>query len=224
MSLIKSILILLVLILSFALSVVLKPNKKIVDSSLMPNFEDMIPREFGSWKVDTKLPMILGDPAMEGKLNAIYSQNLSRTYVNESGVRIMLSIAYGVDQSDSMQVHKPEVCYPAQGFVINSIAKGLLNVANKQIPVTYLDTAMNSRREFVTYWILVGDEVVDGGMQRKLKQLEYGLQGIVADGLLFRVSSLGSAGEEEFLYQKEYIHSLLSSMGSNDRSMLIGKN
>lgn len=221
MTFVKSILILLVLVLSSVLSILLKPNELIVDLVQLPNFEEMIPRQFGIWKIDSSIPMVLGDPALESKLNAIYSQNLSRTYVNDEA-RIMLSIAYGVDQSDSMQVHKPEVCYPAQGFVINSISKGTMDLDFKQIPVTYLDTEKNFRREFVTYWILVGDQVVDGGLERKLKQLEYGLQGITPDGLLFRVSSIGIEMDKELRNQKQFIVTFLRFLEDEQRVKLIG--
>jgi hypothetical protein len=38
--------------------------------------------------------------------------------VNAGGSRIMLSFAYGGDQHGSLLAHNPEVCYPAQGFVL----------------------------------------------------------------------------------------------------------
>jgi EpsI family protein len=40
-------------------------------------------------------------------------------YVNASGYRIMLSLAYGSDQRGALQAHKPEVRYPAQGFTLH---------------------------------------------------------------------------------------------------------
>ena len=43
------------------------------------------------------------------------STSMSATTV----IRSHASIIYGSDQRRSLQVHKPEVCYPAQGFVLN---------------------------------------------------------------------------------------------------------
>lgn len=223
MSYLKSTIVLISFLTALYLGHSLKPSLDSINLSNQPDFEKIIPMSFERWHVDSDIPMVLGDPELESKLNIIYSQNVSRTYVNENDQRIMLSVAYGSDQRDSMQVHKPEVCYPAQGFVVNSVSKGELNIGFKKIPATYLDTAMNSRREFVTYWILVGNQVVDGGMQRKLKQLEFGLRGVIPDGLLFRVSSIGLDGKKELLLQKKFIISLLRSVNKPERHKLIGQ-
>jgi len=51
-------------------------------------------------------------------LDKLYSQILNRVYVNATGYRIMLLLAYGSDQHGSLQADKPEVCYPAQGFAL----------------------------------------------------------------------------------------------------------
>ncbi len=56
-------------------------------------------------------------PAEENSLAArLYNQSLARLYVNAAGEGVMLVIAYGNTQSDSLQLHRPEVCYPAFGF------------------------------------------------------------------------------------------------------------
>ena len=65
--------------------------------------------------------------AKEAIINKIYNQTLTRTYINPRGDRIMLSIAYGRDQSDALQMHKPELCYPAQGFRLLNNQRGTLD-------------------------------------------------------------------------------------------------
>lgn len=57
-------------------------------------------------------------PELANNLDKLYSQTLTRTYINNDGYRIMLSVAYGENQlsSDVTQVHRPEFCYVAQGF------------------------------------------------------------------------------------------------------------
>ncbi len=222
MTWIKSSLIFSVLVLALFLSDYLKPVLQPKDPENHVNFEQLIPKEFGDWKVVEDQLMVIADPELEGKLAKIYSQNISRTYVNAQGQQVMLSLAYGEDQSDSMSVHKPEVCYPAQGFVVASNKKTYIDTGFNIIPARKLSTALGNRNEFVLYWILVGDKVVDGGLDRKLKQLSYGLQGIVPDGLVFRVSSIGMNSEEEFMLQKQFITSLLQVVNSTDRSHLVG--
>ena len=45
--------------------------------------------------------------------------------------------------------------------------------------------------------------LADGGLQRKLAQMHYGLRGLVPDGLVFRVSTIGDRFDEEFGLQQD---------------------
>mgnify|MGYP000496771242 CR=1 FL=1 len=56
--------------------------------------------------------------ALQEMLARLYSQVVSRVYLDSTtGKTVMLSLAYGEEQNKQSQVHLPEVCYPAQGFV-----------------------------------------------------------------------------------------------------------
>ena len=83
-----------------------------------------------------------------------------------------------------MQAHKPEVCYPAQGFVVQKSEAALLATALGNIPVRRLFTNMGARQEPMTYWYTVGYKVVQGTMQKRLVDLRYGLTGHIPDGML----------------------------------------
>src|SRR6267378_4531886 len=85
-------------------------------------------------------------------LDKLYSQILTRTYVNSAGYRIMLSLAYGSDQRGSLQAHKPEVCYPAQGFALQANEAASIATSYGAIPVRRLLTSLGARKEPVTYW------------------------------------------------------------------------
>ena len=221
MNLTKSLIIGFVLLSTLAGGYFLKPEIQVRSADQMPDFEKIIPSQFGTWKLDDALPMILGDPGQLALLDKIYSQNISRTYISKKGQHLMLAVAYGYNQSDEMQVHKPEVCYPAQGFKVLNKDSGQLETGIKTIPVTYLKTQKGPRVEFVTYWILVGDQVVQGDINRKLTQLSFGLKGVIPDGLLFRVSTIGET-EAEFNVQKQFITDMINSLDKNSVEKLIG--
>ena len=154
-------------------------------------------------------------------LNKLYNQTLSRTYKNENGEIVMLSIAYGGDQSDAMQVHKPEVCYVAQGFQIESVEINNLDTGYGLIPVKRLFAKMGQRHEPITYWITIGDTVAVNSLKWKLQQLKYGLTGNVPDGLLFRISSIGQK-ENAYSLQNNFTQLLMKSVTPEDRKRLIG--
>lgn len=222
--LIKPTLLFISLMVALFLGNYLKPSLKSISVEDMPNFSKIVPESFGEWVEVKDLPMVIADPEMEKTIDKIYNQTLNKTYKNADGKRIMLSIAYGVNQSDSMQAHKPEVCYPAQGFVVKGTKKSVINVSNMQIPVKLVDTEMGSlRNEFVLYWILVGDKATSGGVDRKIQQLSYGMRGEIPDGLLFRVSSIGDSADDEFKIQTSFIVDLIDNVSVENKSALIGK-
>lgn len=201
----------------------LKPTLQPKNIEDRVDFEEIIPKSFADWKMVEDQLMVIADPEVDSVLNRIYSQTVSRTYVNSSGIRVMLSLAYGESQTDSLQVHKPEVCYPAQGFVVLKNKKSYLNLGKTIIPVRKLTTTLGNRKEFVLYWIRVGDKIVDGGLDRKLQQLSYGFQGIIPDGLLFRVSLIGDDELSAFSEQEKFVSELLHSMDKNMVYYVAGK-
>ena len=91
----RVLLIFLAMALSAWLAYAFKPNVKLADANPLAPLETAIPKQFGAWRVDDNLPVILPSPEVQEKLDKIYNQ------VNH----IMLSIAYGGDQSDGTTAH-----------------------------------------------------------------------------------------------------------------------
>jgi EpsI family protein len=219
----KYLLIGLVLFVAAVGGVALKPTKFIADQGPKIDLETMIPKQFGAWKLDETIVPIMVSPDVQAKLNEIYSQTLSRTYVNVQGEKIMLSIAYGSNQgNDDFQVHRPEYCYTAQGFQISNKSDANLDVQGRTIPIRRLLAIQGQRIEPITYWITIGDKVTLPGIGRKLTQIKYGLTGTVPDGLLVRVSSIGSDEQFEYTLQQRFVVDLLASLKSSDRAKLAG--
>lgn len=201
--------------------VALKPTERIASRQPGIDLKAMIPAQFADWKIDEQGIALLVDPQSQAASDRIYSQTLARAYVNPKGERIVLAIAYGGDQSDSMQVHKPEVCYPAQGFRVMKLEPGVFDTGFGNIPVKRMLATQGPRIEPVMYWITVGDTVAGGDLERKLAQLKYGLTGKVPDGLLFRVSSIGDEASA-YPVQEGFIRALLKALAPESRQRLIG--
>jgi EpsI family protein len=206
-----------------ALAVGLRPRKHMADEIGMPDLETLFPKQFGDWRVDTSIPVILPSPDVQALLDKIYNQVLARTYVNAQGQRIMLSVAYGGDQSDGTSAHRPEVCYPAQGFAISSNRLATLNVAGRSIPVRNLMSHLGARHEPITYWVVVGGEIVTSGIGQKLAQMRYGLRGVIADGMLVRVSSINSRADEGYRLHAKFIADIAGSLPDHARSRVLGE-
>jgi EpsI family protein len=187
------------------------------------NLEVMIPLEFDQWKIDhsTALPMI--NPDVQGLLKKIYNQTLSRTYINSAGERVMLSIAYGIDQSSDLHVHRPEICYASSGFNISKITKTFVDTTIGQIPVMRLVAKQGTRNEPVTYWIRIGDSLTRGWIEQKLTTIGYSLTGKVPDGLLFRISTISQDEQDSYRIQKAFLSGLMQAVRREDRHWLIGQ-
>jgi EpsI family protein len=219
----SSLLIGLAMIATALAAVLLTPTTMLANTNDVINLNRLIPVKFGDWNQQQELEMILSpkDKAVSGK---IYEQTLSRTYTNKRGEQIMLTIAYGNDQRDGMQVHKPEACYPAQGFKIIQSNTGYLTLtkSGNEIPVRRLVAVQGRRHEPITYWITVGNQIALGGLQWKLAQLKYGLTGKVPDGLLFRVSSIDRNYDHAFKTQIQFINDLFNNLTKNAQVRLAG--
>lgn len=213
------------LMLAFAaLSFLGKPTAHLADQIGKPELELLIPKRFGIWRQDTNIPFVLPSPDVQAQLDAVYNQVLTRNYISAAGQRMMLVIAYGGDQSDGTSAHRPEACYPAQGFDIsfNQKAVQAMPEVNLNLNVRRLMSKRGERHEPLTYWVVVGDEVVTSGIGQKLAQMRYGLRGVIADGMLVRVSSIDTHMAQGHAAQADFIAALAAGMQGTARARVFG--
>lgn len=201
----------------------LTPHERLADRLGKLDLEADVPRQFGAWAVEPQQMMSVVNPQQEALLKEVYSQILSRTYRHADGYRIMLAIAYGGDQRETLAAHYPEACYPAQGFKLRAEQIGHIEAGGGSVPVRRLDTAFGSARlEPVTYWVMVGEQAVLGGYKKKLVDLRYTLRGLIPDGLLFRVSSIDGDTKGAYARQEQFIVNLLGATRPEPRLRLAG--
>lgn len=191
-------------------------------SSNSPKIAEIVPEQFGHWVVDNSVQPILPPPEVEAKINRIYDETLARTYVDQQGHHIMLSISYGGDQTGRLRVHRPESCYSAQGFMVKKIAEEPLETGIGNIPVKRLTAQSGPRHEPITYWIRIGNSTVTGLFGQRLIQLRFGLTGEVPDGLIFRVSSLGEDDQAEYRLHDGFVRDLMEVLPKEQQITLVG--
>ena len=218
----RNFLLLVLMLIASSLALALRPTEKIADSGPSVNLDVMIPHAFDEWREEQRNSVQMVDPQQQETIDKIYTQTLSRTYINSDGYRIMLAVAYGDDQRDSMQIHYPEVCYPAQGFLLKDKQKGDLATENGLIPVIRILTNLGQRDEPVTYWTIVGNTVFQGGLQKKLAEMRYGLSGKIPDGMLIRISSIDPDAEAAFKIQAQFVNQMLKALPPEYRQKING--
>lgn len=203
-------------------SLALRPNANAAMRGNAISLEEMVPRKFGEWKEAPERGAQVINPQTQELLDKLYSQLLTRAYVNAQGYRIMLSMAYGDDQRGGLQAHRPEVCYPAQGFKLGTVEDGPLTTAYGNIDVRRLSTHLGSRNEPVTYWLTIGDRVIKSAMDKRIEEIRLGLTGQIPDGLLFRVSSIDSDSARGFAMQQKFAADMMAAVPGETRRRLSG--
>jgi EpsI family protein len=183
--------------------------------------DDLVPRHFAGWR-NLVLPATVVDPFTQSLLDKLYSQTLSRVYADASGYQIMLAISYGADQRGSLEAHKPEVCYPAQGFSVKGLVDQDLQTQFGNLPVRRLETQKGNRQEPVTYWFTIGELQVKTRWDKRLSEIRLALTGRLPDGLLFRVSSIDTQTQRSWKKQDQFIQDMLGELTPKARRRLAG--
>ena len=183
--------------------------------------EDITPANFGSWR-QIHMGQVL-QPRTEGTLAAeLYSQMLGRVYQNSSGDYMMLALAYGDTQSDVLQLHRPETCYPAFGFAISDFSRGTIDVGSAHLRTRSLVAEATDRRENVTYWTRIGEYLPTTQAEQREDKLKTALAGIIPDGILVRASSLGQDSDRSLKLNHSFLRDLVLAIDPKALPVFIG--
>ncbi len=120
-----------------------------------------------------------------------YDQTVFRSYRNPAGAVVMLALAYGKNQRQEVKIHRPELCYPAQGFQVQALLPtgyGALAGSNEPVTGHHMLVRGSQRLEAVSYWIRIGSVYSDSAWATRTHIVREGLAGRVPDGILVRAS------------------------------------
>lgn len=204
----------------------LNPQEKWFEHVGQPQFEQIIPPSFVDWaQVPDGSNTLIVNPQQQEALDNLYTQIVSRTYVQQStGRRLMLSLAYGDNQTFSKQLHRPEACYSSQGFNIQALHAEQILANGHTIELQRMTAQVSDRQEQVSYFIRIGDRVVSGPPTNiNLARMHMGLKGYIADGLLFRLSEISDDDKSSQQLQDQFINDLLKVLSPAQQAMLIGQ-
>jgi EpsI family protein len=183
----------------------------------------VIPIAFGKWaSTDTES---LVRPETAGKLAArLYSEIVGRIYRHaDTGTQVMMLVAYGNTQSDLLQLHRPEVCYPAVGFnLLASDAVSFPIARGVSVPGRQVIAAKSDWTEYVAYWTRLGEFLPNSEEAQRADRFKNALNGDIPDGSLFRLSVTGSDSGQAFSELTGFIADLVLAVPKAQRSALIG--
>lgn len=184
---------------------------------------DILPLRVGDWSAENSDGLV--KPKDAGELAAtLYSEMVGRIYHQAStGAAIMMLVAYGDTQSDLLQLHRPEVCYPALGFnLVSTIKAGLELPGGMEVPVRRVVAVAQERQENIVYWARMGEYLPDSSGEQRKVRLRTAIEGYIPDGALVRFSMVRSDADKAFKVMDEFIIQLLSAVVPSRRSALLG--
>lgn len=183
--------------------------------------DHIIPLQIGSWTYETTSGFVLPPPDQLARL--LYDQQLTRTYVAADQLPVMLLLAYGSSQGGMLQIHRPEICYPASGFHLTETKVGSIPLdANSAIPSRSFIASSDQRVEHVLYWTRIGSLVPTSWAGQRLAVVRSNLAGIVPDGLLVRLSTVAPDTAQAQATLRTFARTLLMTVPPATRRMLIG--
>jgi EpsI family protein len=109
-----------VMLATAAAVLVLEPQP--VAGASQPVLAQTVPVAFGDWK-EVSFVAEQVDPAKNAEdpsMDRPYDDILMRAYGNSRGDVVLLTLAYGRNQRQEVKIHRPDVCYTAQGFQLVS--------------------------------------------------------------------------------------------------------
>jgi EpsI family protein len=190
-----------------------------------------IPTRFGEWR-EVKADVAQVNPDINQQetardMNNPYDEVLMRTYANSRGETLLLALAYGVNQRQEVKIHRPDLCYVAQGFKLVGRNPVVLSNPEALRPVRAERLLFQApgRTEAVSYWIRIGDLYSQSAWSTRYYIFKQGIKGRSLDGILVRVSQVvadrSQVNEQLFARQEAFIADLTQAMAPERRGLLL---
>lgn len=185
------------------------------------DLERIIPLNVDNWSYETASGLVLPPPDQLARL--LYDQQVTRSYTSPDQLPVMLLLAYGSSQGGMLQIHRPEICYPASGFQLTETDITSIPLDRDRAVASRTFTAKSDTRvEQVLYWTRIGELVPVSWTSQRLAVVRANLHGQIPDGLLVRLSTVSNDAEQAQATLKKFARAMIEAMPLAHRRMLIG--
>ncbi|MCB1907321.1 MAG: EpsI family protein [Rhodocyclaceae bacterium] len=193
------------------------------------DLQSALPSRFAAWR-ELPSPLIQVNVALdrETTLDQPYDQVVMRAYQRNDGAVVYLAVAWGRRQRQEVKVHRPDLCYTAQGYRVASLAsQRFADIESVNGEVTGKRMLALGRRggEAVSYWMRIGELFSEDAWDTRLHILRQGLDGHIPDGVLVRASvRVRDAREAERAWPvaESFLVDLTHALSPAARRMLLG--
>jgi EpsI family protein len=193
----------------------------------VPLLEDTLPKAIGEWKLIETATMQVG-LSTDTSMSQPYNQSVMRSYTDNQGHVISLAVAWGEKQRQEIKIHRPELCYPAQGLQVVELTDITFPIVSANgssvIGKRLLTRDHNGQYEIVSYWIRIGSVYSDSAWQTRKHIFTEGLAGRIPDGVLVRVSQRAAdPSQVNAVYQRQeaFAQQLVAHTEPHSRDLLV---
>jgi len=202
---------------------------KLIERQDWPVLENTIPQRFGVWRaLPNPLVQVSLSTDPETDINQPYDQTVMRSYQDDQGHIIQVAVAWGKRQRQEVKIHRPELCYPAQGMAVQSLTDvnfPLTSISQQPVIGKRMVTKDHSGgTELVSYWIRIGNVYSSSAWQTRMHILKEGLAGHVTDGMLVRVSQRVGQNQDAaavFDRQERFAAALVNASPDATKELLV---
>lgn len=201
----------------------LKPRRKVTLMAEGKKLSDILPRKFGEWE-SSDVSDLYAPQTPDSLLAQLYGQTVGRIFIHRmSGMQIMMLAAHGDSQSNELQLHRPEVCYPAFGFALLDSQPVELSLTKAvTLPGRRLIAQSSQQKQAVIYWTRLGETFPVTVAEQRFARLNSAMHRYIPDGLLARFSIAGADMEAGFVNIRAFIAEMVMWVAAADRGVLVG--
>ncbi|WP_205481678.1 exosortase-associated protein EpsI, V-type [Sphingomonas arenae] len=180
--------------------------------------EDIVPKRFGAWEFASNSGLVI--PPEDQLSSLLYSQMLTRVY-SSGDDSIMLLIAQSAGQTGVLQVHRPEVCYPAGGYKLSAVVPMTVPLGHGSLVANTLTATADTRNEQILYWTRIGTHLPVSWAQQRMAVATDNLKGKIPDAVLLRISMVSTNRERAFQVMSDFARQMLQAMPPASRRVLV---
>ena len=202
-------------------SQLLKPQRS-SPSLVSGELEAAIPKTVGPLHFAASSGLVL--PPKDELSDRLYDQVLTRVYSAAGSVPVFALVAYGSVQNLSLELHRPDECYPQQGFTISAPEPLPLQLADHAIPASVLTARRKGGYvEQVVFWSRIGTHFPANRSEQSWIVAQQNFAGRMPDGVLVRLSVPTSERAAGIRTATKFLADLTQVLPEAGRRILFGE-
>jgi EpsI family protein len=184
--------------------------------------EAAIPKQLGPWRYVSTGGIVL--PPQDTIEERTYDQVLTRSYAHrDGGPAVMLLIAYGGGQTGVLTVHRPEACYPAQGFAMSGREIVPVPVVpGRAVNGVFWSAESDVRHEQLLYWTRIDESFPETWAQEHVAVIRSNMMRRLPDGVLVRMSVISNDAAPSIKRLERFAADMVANVGPAGRRILLG--